>query len=82
MDNKHHPWWVHRTVVSKRGTKGCFGCFRPAICCCEEKSLIAHENWDEAEQQCRCHNHVEKPQCYVFLEHPAYFLTEKAPNAS
>ena len=22
MDDKHHPWWVRRTVVSKRGLKG------------------------------------------------------------
>ena len=22
MDDKHHPWWVRRTAVSKRGLKG------------------------------------------------------------
>ena len=77
MDNKHHPWWVCRTVVSKRGTKEGFGCFRPAICCCDEKSLIAHENWGEAEQQCCCHSYVETTQCCVFLEHPAYCRPKK-----
>jgi hypothetical protein len=26
MDDKHHPRWVRRTAVSKRGTKGVVGC--------------------------------------------------------